>query len=137
MEIKLKRHYFGETYTIGRVYIDTVLFSDSLEDTVRDFGINGEGKIKGKTAIPKGKYEIIMSYSPRFKQMMPLLVNVPYFAGILIHDGKDENSTEGCLIVGLNTIKGELTESKAYYRKIRALIMSAKRNNESVFITVE
>lgn len=73
-----------------------------------------------------------MSYSPIQAEMMPLLVNVPYFSGILIHDGKDENSTEGYLIVGLNTIKGQLTESNCY-RKLRALIMSAKRNNESVF----
>lgn len=137
MDLLLKRKFFGPEYTIGKLAIDGVYFSDVLEDTVRDFGNNGEGKIKGKTAIPTGKYQIVMAPSARFKQMMPCLLNVPYFSGILIHDGKDENSTEGCLLVGKNTIKGELTDSKSIYRNIRALIMASERRNEKTFITIE
>lgn len=137
MKILLKRIFKGPKYTIGRISIDTVRFSDSLEDVVRVLGPNGEGKIKKQTAIPAGTYRVVMAWSTRFQQMMPLLLDVPFFSGILLHDGKDKDSTEGCPLIGLNTIKGELTNSKPLYRQLRALIMAAERRNEKIFITIE
>lgn len=95
MQIKLKRIYKGDSYTIGRLYINNKYFCDTLEDKVRN--LKKEPKIYGKTAIPEGEYEIDMNtISPKFKNrnwakkwggIVPRLKNVPYFEGVLIHPG--------------------------------------------------
>src|SRR5574343_864662 len=65
-----------------------------LEDRIRD------KKVYGSTAIPAGRYEIVMMYSPRFGRELPRLLKVPNFDGILIHPGNDQHDTEGCLLPG-------------------------------------
>lgn len=141
MELVLKRKYLGDTYTIGDLYINGVLFCNTLEDTVRDINKNGKfdnGEIKvfAKTAIGYGRYELIMTLSNRFKKVMPLLLNVPNFAGVRIHSGNDSDDTEGCILVGKNTEKGKVTTSRVtadlLYDKINTAI-----KKEKVFITIE
>lgn len=105
MKLTLKRIYKGENYTIGNLFIDDVYFCDTLEDTVRDV------KIKGKTAIPYGVYNIILNISPKFKRILPRLLNVPNFEGVLIHRGNTHDDTEGCILVGENKIKGKVINS--------------------------
>lgn len=83
MKLTLKRNFRGPDYTIGKLYIDGHYFCDTLEDTVRPSG----EKIKGKTAIPAGDYKVIKSYSPRFKKILPEILNVPGFTGVRIHAG--------------------------------------------------
>ena len=61
MDILLKRIAMRAEYTIGKMYLNFQYFCDTLEDAVRDFGKNGEGKIYGKTAIPAGRYRVILS----------------------------------------------------------------------------
>ena len=67
-----------------------------LEDVVRD-----GPKVYGKTAIPFGRYRVVIVNSPRFKRELPLLKDVPGFSGILIHAGNSAKDTEGCLLPGL------------------------------------
>jgi hypothetical protein len=122
MKILLKRIFKGEDYTIGHIYVNGQYFADSLEDTVRDV------KIKGKTAIPAGKYLILMTYSNRFKKIMPLLIDVPGFEGVRIHSGNTPEDTEGCILVGKNTIKGQLTSSRIYTRMLYDLLKSSENN---------
>jgi len=90
MKIVLKRIALRPTYTIGKLYVDDVYFCDTIEDVVRDKNKDGkldEAKIHGKTAIPYGEYEVKWTYSPRFNKYLPLIDNVPGFAGIRIHAG--------------------------------------------------
>jgi hypothetical protein len=122
MKILLKRIFKGEDYTIGKIYINNQYFADTLEDAVRDV------KIKGKTAIPAGKYLILMTYSNRFKKIMPLLIDVPGFEGVRIHSGNTPEDTEGCILVGKNTIKGQLTSSRLYTRMLYDLLKSSENN---------
>ena len=132
MKLELKRVALRDTYTIGKLYIDGEYFCDTLEDKVRDLNKDGdlkdpgEGKIKKETAIPYGTYKVIMDISTRFKRLMPLLLNVPEFQGIRIHAGNHEGHTEGCILVGKNTIKGKLTDSKHYEKLIYDKIFLAK-----------
>lgn len=130
MKLTLKRIALRPTYTIGKLYIDDAYFCDTLEDTVRDTNKsgkfdNGEQKIKGKTAIPYGTYEIKWTYSPRFKKYTPQLMNVPSFEGIRIHSGNSSDHTEGCLLLGENKQVGKVINSRATINKFYPIIKEA------------
>lgn len=130
MKLTLKRIALKPTYTIGKLYIDDNYFCDTLEDTVRDLNKdgkfdNGEEKIKGKTAIPYGTYEIKWTYSHRFKKYTPQLMNVPSFEGIRIHAGNSSKDTEGCLLLGENKKVGMVLNSKATIAKFCPIIKDA------------
>ena len=139
MKLTLKRIALRPTYTIGKLYIDDVYFCDTLEDTVRDINKsgkfdNGEQKIKGKTAIPYGTYEIKWTYSPRFKKYTPQLMNVPSFEGIRVHAGNTSADTEGCLILGENKQVGKVLNSRATINKFYPIIKEACSNGK---VTIE
>jgi hypothetical protein len=51
--------------------------------------------------------------STKFKRILPVIHDVPHFLGILIHSGTTEQDSAGCIIVGKNTVKGKVLESKA------------------------
>lgn len=119
MELLLERKYCKKEYTIGNLYINGVFYCNILEDTVRDFNKNGifdcgEIKIKGSTAIPYGEYDIIVTYSPKFKRELPILLNVPAFDGIRIHRGNTNKDTKGCLLPGENKERGKVINSTKY-----------------------
>lgn len=139
MKLTLKRIALRPTYTIGKLYIDGAYFCDTLEDTVRDTNKsgkfdNGEQKIKGKTAIPYGTYEIKWTYSPRFKKYTPQLMNVPSFEGIRVHTGNTSADTEGCLILGENKQVGKVLNSRATINKFYPIIKEACSNGK---VTIE
>lgn len=139
MKLTLKRIALRPTYTIGKLYIDDAYFCDTLEDTVRDTNKsgkfdNGEKKVKGKTAIPYGTYEIKWTYSPRFKKYTPQLMNVPSFEGIRVHAGNTSADTEGCLILGENKQVGKVLNSRATINKFYPIIKEACSNGK---VTIE
>lgn len=76
MEIKLTRIARHKDYTIGRMEIDNEYICDTLEPTWRDLAHGGR-KQKGKTAIPEGRYALVVTKSPKFKKWLPLLLGVP------------------------------------------------------------
>lgn len=135
MDVLVDRIYLGETYTIGNLFINGTYFCDTIEDTVRI--LNSEkDKVKDKTAIPKGRYKIILSYSPHFKRVLPELLNVPYFKNIRIHNGNDENASSGCIIVGLNKQKGKVLDSKNTLEKLMNIIQPAWDKKEDIYISI-
>lgn len=107
MKVEVKRTFKGTEYTIGKLYIDGHYLCDTLEDTVR----NGV-KIAGKTAIPAGTYKVKKTMSPRFKKVLPEILNVPGFTGVRIHAGNTAIDTDGCLLLGLNKKKGQVLDSQ-------------------------
>ena len=109
MKLTLKRNFKGADYTIGKLYIDGHYFCDTLEDTIRP----ANKKIAGKTAIPAGNYKVVKSYSPRFKKILPEILNVPNFTGVRIHAGNTAKDTDGCVLLGLNKTKGAVLDSQA------------------------
>lgn len=131
MELVLDRIFKGDLYTIGKLYIDGVYFCDTLEDPVRD------EKIYGETAIPVGRYRVIMNMSNRFKKIMPLLLNVPKFEGIRIHSGTNKDHTNGCILTGKNTIKGRLTNSKLWTSILYTKLNESFYNGEDIYITIQ
>jgi hypothetical protein len=94
MNLVLKRIELGDTYTIGKLYIDDVFECYTLEDKVRD------AKVRNETAIPYGTYPVCIDYSNRFQKDMPHVLDVPEFSGIRIHSGNTDKDTEGCILLG-------------------------------------
>lgn len=142
MKLELKRKFLGESYTIGDLFINDIFFSNVLEDKVRDLNKDGdlndagEGKVYGESAIPYGTYTIILTYSNRFKKVLPLLENVKGFDGIRIHPGNTKEDTHGCLLVGKNTEVGKVTDSKATFTKLMKRLVDATEMKETIFITI-
>ena len=154
MELILKRIAKKKDYTIGKLYIDGVYYSNTLEDT--DRGLSSDMteeeikkiKVYSQTAIPTGTYKIDMNtVSPKFSKYsfyknvcqgkLPRLLNVPGFDGILIHvgEGKDGHLlTSGCILVGDNTIVGGLTNSKQKFIELYNKLLQDKNN---ITITIE
>ena len=132
MRIELVRIAFKDTYTIGKLYVDGKYFSDVLEDV--DRGLDSsmteseilEKKVKGQTAIPTGHYVINITYSPKYKRMMPLLLDVKGFSGIRIHSGNSSKDTEGCLLVGKNKKVGMVLESRDTYQRLFKMMEGQK-----------
>ena len=132
MRIELVRIAFKSTYTIGKLYVDGKYFSDVLEDV--DRGLDSsmseseilEKKVKGQTAIPTGHYAINITYSPKYKRMMPLLLDVKGFSGIRMHSGNSSKDTEGCLLVGKNKKVGMVLESRDTYQRLFKMMEGQK-----------
>lgn len=119
MLIEVIRVMCGPDCTIGKMYVDGVDQCYTLEDVVRPDGV----KIYGETAIPNGRYRVIINRSNRFKCDMPLLLDVPNFTGIRIHPGNTAADTHGCILVGLEQRESALIGSRlaydALFHKIR------------------
>ena len=103
MKIEVKRIYLGETFTIGKVFIDDKdvnIFT--LEDKVREISDQPvkDWKVQNTTAIPSGTYKMIIDFSTRFQKLMPHILDVEGFTGVRIHSGNTSSQTEGCLILG-------------------------------------
>lgn len=147
MELMLKRIARKPTYTIGRLYVNNIYVCDVLEDYDRIYF--GGSKVAGKTAIPCGRYEVVLNnYSPKFGNKepykslcggcVPLIANVPNFNGVRIHIGNSESDTDGCPLVGKNTIVGKVTDSRATFTMLmNKYLTPARKRNEKVFITIK
>jgi hypothetical protein len=128
MKLKLLREKSSDDTTIGKLYINEEFFCYTLEDKVRD------KKVYGETAIPAGTYKVLITWSPRFKRQLPLLVDVPRFDGIRIHPGNTHKNTEGCILVG-EYVEGEfLYKSKIAFDRLYAILVKSK---DSITIEIE
>ena len=138
MEIKVIRNILMNDYTIGKLYIDDVYICDTIEDRCRKIE-KKEDKVYGRTAIPHGRYPVILDYSPKYSKMMPHILDVPYFSGIRIHCGNSDEDSLGCLIVGEyvpGVAGGWVSNSKLAYSKVFDKIKQASDKGERIFITI-
>lgn len=142
MWIELHRKWRKKGYSIGLLYVDGQHICETVED--EDRGLSSDmplaeirkRKVKGQTAIPTGTYNVIRTYSPRFKRILPLIENVPGYDGIRIHPGNTAKDTEGCIPPGKNTKVGMVTNSRYWFGKIDAMIEKALKDKETVTITI-
>lgn len=153
MILTLRRRYKGEKYTIGSLYVDGKYVCDTIED--KDRGLSSDMpsnkisriKVPGETAIPCGKYKIDMNtVSTRFKSrawakkyngIVPRLIGVPCFGGVLIHVGNTEKESLGCPLVGENKVRGQVINSTVnFYRLMDNYLIPARQRGEEIWIEI-
>ena len=153
MELIVDRKYKKQSYTIGNLYVDGKFFSNTLEDT--DRGLNDSMSVTeikrlkkpSITAIPKGTYEITLDViSPKYstnsfyKQVcngkVPRLLNVKGFEGILIHAGNTDKDSAGCLLVGVNKVKGQVINSREIFKELYKLLKDKHDKGEKITIKI-
>ena len=147
MDLILTRIAKREDYTIGRLAISETVedeylkgtklnyFCDTLEPRWRDYRHGGH-KIKGRSAIPEGRYAVVISYSPKMKKWLPILLGVPMFSGIRIHAGNTARDNKGCILVGENRKVGMVVNSNIWLKRLKDKIVEAKDRDEAVWITI-
>lgn len=148
MDFVLKRIAKKKNYTVGHLYVKEDVIDeystgekltylcDTLEPVWRDFA-HGAYKLKKGCAIPEGRYPVVITYSPKFKKWLPLLLNVPMFSGIRIHAGNDAvKDSKGCILVGENKKVGKLLNSRNHVYFVKKRIVEAKNKGEGVWIEI-
>jgi len=94
-------------------------------------------KVQNHTAIPAGRYEVIINYSNRFKRDMPLLLDVPGYAGVRIHPGNTDADTDGCILLGKIQLNADfIEESREAFAEFFPLLQQAIAQKERAFITI-
>ena len=130
MDLLVKRLEFSDDSTIGELSVDGQFECYTLEDKVRPV------KIKGKTAIPAGQYEVVINFSQRFQKPLPLLLNVPNFEGVRIHPGNVSANTEGCILVGDTKGVNFVGQSRVAFNRLFQK-MKAAAKTQKIFIEIE
>ena len=135
MELTLIRTSRQEGFTTGVLCQGKQVMGYTLEPQWRD--LSREKQVRGHTAIPEGTYHVTLSWSPRFRRMVPRLEKVPYFTGILIHCGNKVGDTRGCILVGERNAYNTLKNSRVTFDRLYACLEAAVKVGEEVTITVE
>lgn len=128
----VKRKWFTDKSTIGEMWINGDLECFTLEDTVRR-GM----KIYGETAIPEGRYQVILQHSPRFNRLTPTLLNVEGFSYVRIHPGNTYRDTDGCILVGQiydRATPNVIGKSRLAYDSLFSKIKEAIDKDDEVYI---
>ena len=164
MEIIIRRTALKDGYTIGNLYIlpeqaaneDSITptqtinkekavpewFCNTMEPTARKLTsqmpqtVIRRHKIIGKTAIPTGRYRVLITRSRRFGRWLPLLLNVKGFEGIRIHPGNKPEDTQGCILLGFNHRKGYVLDSTQCVQQLMRRMTEAIEKGEKVFVEV-
>lgn len=137
--MEVHRKWYRKTCTIGELWLpnnngNQSFFCYTLEDVCR------ESKIWGKTAIPDGRYQLELTYSPKFTKRygtkMPHLMNVPNYSRILIHRGNNHTHTHGCILIGMGIGKESISQSKVAFSKFMPILKKAFKTHDEVWIDV-
>lgn len=152
MELFLKRKYFRPDYTIGHLYLmgeatggrrsPGAYLCDTLEPASRGLTARSSlqtiraAKQAGTTAIPTGRYRVLITRSARFGRWLPLLLGVPGYEGIRIHAGNTPRHTRGCILPGMNRRRGYVLDSTQQLQRIMRLVEAAIDRGETVWISV-
>jgi hypothetical protein len=135
MELILQRQPSSLGATLGTLAIDGEHECHTLEDAVRPAG----PKVPGQTAIPAGRYRVALTPSRRFGRILPLLLEVPGFAGVRIHAGNTDADTAGCILVGCGVAyqKPALVHSRIALDALLVVLEARARSGDEVWIRIQ
>jgi len=117
MKLKVIREVKNDVCTIGSLFLNGEFFCYTLED--KDRGLKQSDsllfintkKIFGLTAIPSGLYKLIVNQSPKFKRMLPRILDIKGFNGVLLHRGNTADHSLGCILIGYKKGENSIFES--------------------------
>jgi hypothetical protein len=148
----IRRDKYTDDTTFGKLFIEKDYFCETLEDTVRPYGV----KVKRHTAIPESfrqEYKLGVRYSPSAKRERLIIyteddketisLNGVTFRYCYLHGGNTHENTEGCPLVAKNrmvnremvqdSMEEELFNLVAPWIKegldVRLLIVNLPQNN--------
>ena len=130
-DLVLTRVQSDPDVTIGELKIGTHHVCWTCEDAER------AEKIAGRTAIPRGRYKIELTYSPRFEMSLPLLMGVTGFQGVRIHAGNTADDTEGCILPGLVRRDKGVGDSRLACIEVRKWLDAIWRNGDEAWIVIQ
>ena len=151
MQLLLERIAKEANYTIGRLYVkldepvikcvdgeivteDKRYLCDTLEPKRRN--LKKEKKIPGRTAIPEGRYRVVITKSFRFQRWLPQVREVTGFSGIRFHPGNYPSDTKGCILPGWNRKKGMVVNSRAALQMVMLEMTAALDRDEKIWLTI-
>lgn len=111
MHLQLYRNAPQGTAITGRLFINDHYFCNTLERVGYE--------------IPPSSYPILVTMSPKFKRLLPLVQNVPQRSGIRIHRGIRPEHSTGCILVSANK-ETELTN----------LLLKTQNNHETITLKI-
>ena len=134
MILELKRDGYI-TPNLGKLFIDGKYFCNTLEDPDRHLEEGGI-KVPKETAIPRGVFKVQLSFSNRFKRVMPEVLDVPGFRGVRMHGGNSEASTSGCPLLGAVRTQTGVAQCGGVNERLINLIEAAEIRGEDVWLEV-
>ncbi len=141
MELKLKRTIHTGKTTTGELWLNGRFECWTLEAPDRDLHQHlplveiTRRKLLMTTAIPTGQYEMTLNWSNRWKMYMPLVMDVPGFAGVRLYADHVAASTDGCILLGCSTGQNNVYNSRMALRNLLAKLKGAERT-EKMMLTI-
>lgn len=134
--IHIRNQFFPDT-TLGTLNVEyddggSEYVCETLENVDRKLENNPEEKVYGRSAIPRGRYQVSFPYSPKYDRPMLQLHDVPGFTGIRIHAGNTHSDTDGCILVGLRRYKRSILSSRVAVERVENLVRKALASGDSV-----
>ena len=150
MELLLERTEKNENYTVGRLSLlnriddeylageDKDFLYDTLEPPVRHIDPKGRYILTKPTAIPEGRYAVVITYSRKYDKWLPLLLWVDRFQDVRIQAGKTVADIEGGnIIIGLHRGDGRIVNAPNSVWNLKDMMVQAKHRGEPIFITIK
>ena len=150
MELLLERTEKNESYTVGRLSLlnriddeylageDKDFLYDTLEPPVRHIDPKGRYILTKPTAIPEGRYAVVITYSRKYDKWLPLLLWVDRFQDVRIQAGKTVADIEGGnIIIGMYRGDGRIVNAPNSVWNLKDMIVKAKHRGEPIFITIK
>lgn len=140
-QVLVRREQLTDRFTMGSLYLGADWECFTIEDPVRpdpdpSTPVN-EAKVYGETAIPAGRYRMVLSMSPRLKIVTPELLEVPGFTGIRIHVANRAEEVLGCIAVGKGRADGQLIKSRVAFEALMQKLQLRKIRGDRMWCRVE
>lgn len=136
MKIVVIRDIFTDDATLGKMFIDNRMFGYTCEDLDRKME-DGGIKVDSKTAIPRGLYKVVLSFSHHFQRVMPEILDVTGFSGIRIHGGNGPADTEGCVLLGSARLTDGTAGCKDRNEQLIKMLEFAEESGEQSTIEIK